>query len=1127
MIVWVCVPVLPHASLTVHVLVIDTLQPLPGTSAPSVNVAVRPVEQLSVTVAVPKAALICAAVGLHVGLVEAVTVITGAVTSLVKLIVWVCVPVLPHASLTVHVLVIDTLQPLPGTSAPSVNVAVRPVEQLSVTVAVPKAALICAAVGLHVGLVEAVTVITGAVTSLVKLIVWVCVPVLPHASLTVHVLVIDTLQPLPGTSAPSVNVAVRPVEQLSVTVAVPKAALICAAVGLHVGLVEAVTVITGAVTSLVKLIVWVCVPVLPHASLTVHVLVIDTLQPLPGTSAPSVNVAVRPVEQLSVTVAVPKAALICAAVGLHVGLVEAVTVITGAVTSLVKLIVWVCVPVLPHASLTVHVLVIDTLQPLPGTSAPSVNVAVRPVEQLSVTVAVPKAALICAAVGLHVGLVEAVTVITGAVPSLVKLIVWVCVPVLPHASLTVHVLVIDTLQPLPGTSAPSVNVAVRPVEQLSVTVAVPKAALICAAVGLHVGLVEAVTVITGAVTSLVKLIVWVCVPVLPHASLTVHVLVIDTLQPLPGTSAPSVNVAVRPVEQLSVTVAVPKAALICAAVGLHVGLVEAVTVITGAVTSLVKLIVWVCVPVLPHASLTVHVLVIDTLQPLPGTSAPSVNVAVRPVEQLSVTVAVPKAALICAAVGLHVGLVEAVTVITGAVTSLVKLIVWVCVPVLPHASLTVHVLVIDTLQPLPGTSAPSVNVAVRPVEQLSVTVAVPKAALICAAVGLHVGLVEAVTVITGAVTSLVKLIVWVCVPVLPHASLTVHVLVIDTLQPLPGTSAPSVNVAVRPVEQLSVTVAVPKAALICAAVGLHVGLVEAVTVITGAVPSLVKLIVWVCVPVLPHASLTVHVLVIDTLQPLPGTSAPSVNVAVRPVEQLSVTVAVPKAALICAAVGLHVGLVEAVTVITGAVTSLVKLIVWVCVPVLPHASLTVHVLVIDTLQPLPGTSAPSVNVAVRPVEQLSVTVAVPKAALICAAVGLHVGLVEAVTVITGAVTSLVKLIVWVCVPVLPHASLTVHVLVIDTLQPLPGTSAPSVNVAVRPVEQLSVTVAVPKAALICAAVGLHVGLVEAVTVITGAVTSLVKLIVWVCVPVLPHASLTVHVLVIDTLQPLPGTSAPS
>ena len=76
--------------------------------------------------------------------------------------------------------------------------------------------------------------------------------------------------------------------------------------------------------------------------------------------------------------------------------------------------------------------------------------------------------------------------------------------------------------------------------------------------------------------------------------------------------------------------------------------------------------------------------------------------------------------------------------------------------------------------------------------------------------------------------------------------------------------------------------------------------------------SLVKVIVCVCVPVLPHASVTVHVLVIDTLQPVPGTSAPSVKVAVRPVEQLSVTEAVPKAAadLCCSRITCGVGSME-------------------------------------------------------------------------------------------------------------------------------------------------------------------------------------------------------------------------
>jgi hypothetical protein len=82
-----------------------------------------------------------------------------------------------------------------------------------------------------------------------------------------------------------------------------------------------------------------------------------------------------------------------------------------------------------------------------------------------------------------------------------------------------------------------------------------------------------------------------------------------------------------------------------------------------------------------------------------------------------------------------------------------------------------------------------------------------------------------------------------------------------------------------------------------------------------------------------------------------------------------------------------------------------------------------------------------------------------------------------------------------------------------------------VNVAVSPVEQLSATDAVPKAAAICAAVGLHATAVLAVTVITGASVSRVKVIVCVCVPVLPHASVTVHVLVIERAQPVPVSCA--
>src|SRR5205809_7509052 len=73
---------------------------------------------------------------------------------------------------------------------------------------------------------------------------------------------------------------------------------------------------------------------------------------------------------------------------------------------------------------------------------------------------------------------------------------------------------------------------------------------------------------------------------------------------------------------------------------------------------------------------------------------------------------------------------------------------------------------------------------------------------------------------------------------------------------------------------------------------------------SGAVLSLVKVIVCVAVPVLLHASVTVQFFVTETLHPV-TTSGCIVPVAVRPVEQLSVTLAVPNAAATSAAVPLH------------------------------------------------------------------------------------------------------------------------------------------------------------------------------------------------------------------------------
>jgi hypothetical protein len=71
------VAVLPHPSVAVQVLVTECVQPDP-VSAPSTKVAVSPVEQLSLTVAVPNAPAISEEVGLQFRVDVLLTVIVGA-----------------------------------------------------------------------------------------------------------------------------------------------------------------------------------------------------------------------------------------------------------------------------------------------------------------------------------------------------------------------------------------------------------------------------------------------------------------------------------------------------------------------------------------------------------------------------------------------------------------------------------------------------------------------------------------------------------------------------------------------------------------------------------------------------------------------------------------------------------------------------------------------------------------------------------------------------------------------------------------------------------------------------------------------------------------------------------------
>jgi hypothetical protein len=129
-------------------------------------------------------------------------------------------------------------------TAPSVNVTVV-VPQPSVAVAVPRAALISEAEGLHPSvLVVPVALITGAPWSTVHVTVEEAVAELPQPSDAINVLVRVALQLVVDT-APSVN-DTDGVPQAAEAVAVPSAALISEAEGLHPSVaVTPVIVIVG------------------------------------------------------------------------------------------------------------------------------------------------------------------------------------------------------------------------------------------------------------------------------------------------------------------------------------------------------------------------------------------------------------------------------------------------------------------------------------------------------------------------------------------------------------------------------------------------------------------------------------------------------------------------------------------------------------------------------------------------------------------------------------------------------------------------------------------------------------------------------------------------------------------
>src|SRR6185436_17707858 len=290
-------------------------------------------------------------------------------------------------------------------------------------------------------------------------------------------------------------------------------------------------------------------------------------------------------------------------------------------------------------------------------------------------------------------------------------------------------------------TGPSVNDTVG-MPQASVAVAVPRAASIRPAAGLHASVnVVPVAVITGGTRSAVQVTVLEVVALLPQASIAVNVLVCVCVHvPVTG---PSVNDTVG-MPQASVAVAVPRAASIRPAAGLHASVsVVPVAVITGGTRSAVQVTVLEVVALLPQASIAVNVLVCVCVHvPVTG---PSVNDTVG---MPQASVAVPRAASIRPAAGLHASVnVVPVAVITGGTRSAVQVTVLEVVALLPQASIAVNVLVCVCVHvPVTG---PSVNDTVG-MPQASVAVAVPRAASIRPAAGLHASVnVVPVAVITG------------------------------------------------------------------------------------------------------------------------------------------------------------------------------------------------------------------------------------------------------------------------------------------------------------------------------------------------------------------------------------------
>ena len=198
---------------------------------------------------------------------------------------------------------------------------------------------------------------------------------------------------------------------------------------------------------------------------------------------------------------------------------------------------------------------------------------------------------------------------------------------------------------------------------------------------------------------------------------------------------------------------------------------------------------------------------------------------------------------------------------------------------------------------------------------------------------LHPGTTTAAgQVIAGGVISKERVIVCVQVDELPQASVARYVLVVVSVHPTTFVTSPTCVIVGTP----HASVAVTKLIFGPGTIPLHPGTTTAAgQLIAGGVVSTVRVIVWVQVDELPHASVARYVRVVVSVHPTRFVTSPICVTVGTP----HASVAVTKLIFGPGTAALQPGNITAAgQVIAGGVVSTVLVNVWVQVDELPHAS---------------------------------------------------------------------------------------------------------------------------------------------------------------------------------------------